>query len=32
MINAGEFDLHVQEMNILAASQKFSSLYRNIVL
>ena len=30
MINVGEFDLYVQEMNILGASQKFTSLYRNM--
>lgn len=30
MVNVGELDLYVQEMNILAASQKFTSLYRNM--
>lgn len=32
MMDAVELDLYVQEMNILAASQQFSSLDRNIAL
>lgn len=30
MVNVGEFDLYAQEMNTLVASQKFTSLYRNM--